>query len=339
MKIKNIIITFALLLGLIMVSCEGSFDFNKEQYKKVVYIMGGDNSFKIFDRTVLNLEQDKDTLYLTVGVGGSTTPDKDITVTIEDADSLFNAYNKSNFDIEKEKFAKILSPDFYTIASKTAVIKKGKSTTRIPVILKNLDKLSPDTTYFLDYKIKSVSNYELSKKNNEALYRIYYKNRWSTTKKTPNYNALAFSLGLKDNPGNDTVLISASPKVFPLSKNSVRATVGKFPFEKLEDINAYSFVIEIDKDVLLKTKDAEVHKVQIKKYKDMSVSQLDPTDPTNTFNNTFVDLKKQVAPGVFIHLKIFNLRFKYTLKDDNGVPVTRIIEERLKLQYLPQENM
>ncbi len=326
MKIKNIIITFTLLLGLTMVSCESSFDFNKEQYKKVVYIMGGDNSFKIFDRTVLDLAQDKDTLYLTVGVGGTTEPDKDITVTIEDADSLFNAYNKSNFDIKTEKFAKILSPDFYTIASKTVVIKKGTSTTRIPVVLKNLDKLSPDTTYFLDYKIKSISNYELSKENKEALYRIYYKNRWSTTKKTPNYNAIAFSLGLNSNPGNDTILISASPKVFPLTKNSVRATVGKYPFEKLEDINAYSFVVEVADDVLSKTQYEEVRKVQIKKYKEMSVTQLDPTDPANTFNNTFVDLKKQVAPGVFIHLKIFNLE-------------TRIMEERLKLQYIPQEEM
>ncbi len=336
MKIKNIILVFTLLLGLTMISCEGSFDFNKEQYKKVVYIMGGNAGFNVFDRTVLNLDQSKDTLYITVGVGGTNNPDKDTEVVIEDADSLFNAYNKSNFDIEKDKFAKILSPEFYTIATKKAVIKAGKSTAKIPVVLKNLHKLSPDTTYFLDYKIKSISNFELSKKNREAMYRIYYKNKWASTKNTLPYNAIALSLGLKPNPTNDTVMMSASPKVFPLTKKSVRITAGKFPFEKLKDINDYSFIVEVDDNVLSKTANEETYKVKIKKYKEMDVEQVDPTDPLNEYNNTFVKLRKQVSPGVFIYFKVFNLRFKFTVKDKNGQYETRILEEKLSLQYNPK---
>ncbi len=349
MKIRNIILAFTLLLGLVMVSCEGSFDFNKEQYKKVVYIMGGNEGFNIFNRTVLNLDQQTDTMYITVGVGGTNAPDKDIKVTIEEADSLFNAYNKSNFDIDTAQFAKILSPDFYTIASKTAVIKAGTSTAKIPVILKDLDKLSPDTTYFLNYKIGSVDTsldkYEISKEYNQAMYRIYYKNKWATTKKTKPYSAIAFSLGLNNNPGNDTILMSVSPKVFPLTKNSVRVTVGKFPFEKLEDINAYSFVIEVDENPIYTTDKTKTYKIQIKKYKDMSVEQLDPVDSKNLYNNTFVDLKKQVSPGVFIYFKVFKVRFKYRYqeKDDDGnfknEYTTRIIEERLKLQYNPKAEL
>ncbi len=338
MKTKNkIIVLFTLLLGVAMVSCEGSFDFNKEQYKKVVYIMGGNNSFQIYDRTVLNLEQPSDTiLYMTVGVGGTKKPDKDITVTIASADSLFNAYNKSNYDIDTAKFAKKLKPEFYTLPDTLkVVIKAGTTTAKVPVPVKNLGKLSPDTTYFLNYKILSVDNYEVSKEHREALYQIFYKNRWSNTKKVPNYIVSAFSMGLKNNPGNDTIRMSASPKLFPLTKNSVRVTVGKSKYEELEDINANSFVIEIDdKPFYEKEGKMKIYKVRVKRYKDMTVTQKDPVDPKNEFNNTFVD-EIQENVGVKRYYRIFNLRFEFTSKDSSGKSVTRLMEERLKVEYNP----
>ncbi len=320
-----------------MVSCEGSFDFNKEQYKKVVYIMGGNNPFKIFDRTVLDLEQPSDTiLYMTVGVGGTKKPNKDITVTIASTDSLFNAYNKSNYDIDTAKFAKMLKPEFYTLDDTLkVVIKAGTTTAKVPVYVKNLDKLSPDTTYFLNYKIVSVDNYEISEEYNQALYRIFYKNRWSNTKKTPNYIVSAASIGLKSNPGNDTILMSASPKLFPLTKNSVRVTVGKSKYETLEEINANSFIIEIDDNPFYeKEGKIKIYKVHIKKYKDMTVTQKDPTDPAYEYNNTFTD-EIQSSAGVKRYYKIFKLRFEFTSKDSSGKSVTRLMEEKLKIEYNP----
>ncbi len=329
MKTKNkIIVLFTLLLGVAMVSCEGSFDFNKEQYKKVVYIMGGNNPFKIFDRTVLDLQDPSDSImYITVGVGGTVNPKKDITVFIEPADSLFNAYNKSNFDIKTEEFAQILKPKFYTLTSTKAVIKAGTSTAKIPVVLRNLEQLSPDTTYFLNYKIASVDNYEISEVHHQALYQIYYKNSWANTKRAPIYSVTARIIN-----GSDTTRLSASPKVFPLTANSIRTVVGKRKFETLEEINDNSFVIEIDKDPFYETDKIKLHNVHIKKYKNLEVIQENPTDPKNLYNNTFTNEKRQISPGVYLYFKIFNLRFKF--KDGNTY---KLIEEELKIQYNPTE--
>lgn len=341
MKTK-IIIFLSLVMGLAMVSCEGSYDFEKEQYKKVVYIMGGTDDFHIFDRSVADLNQAQDTFYITVGVGGSLAPDQDVTVTIADADSLFNAYNKSNYDIDSAKFAQLLKPEFYTIASKKAIIKAGTSTATIPVVLKDLDKLSPDTTYFLNYQIENISAFEKSKDNSEALFRIYYKNRWSNTKKTAIYNLSAREMTYDvkaDTIQKDTTVMAGSPKVFPLTKNSVRVAVASTKYEKAEEIKANSFIIEIADQPISKTDKSEVYPVTIKQYGDMEVEQMNPTDPLSEYKNIFIDEKRQITPGVYTYFKHFLLRFKYQDPADKKGKKFKVIEKKLSVQYNPKEEL
>lgn len=337
MKTK-IIMFLSLVMGLAMVSCEGSFDFRKEQYKKVVYIMGGTDDFHVFDRSMANLENEKDTIYITVGVGGTLQPDQDVAVSITEADSLFHAYNKSNYDVDESKFAQMLKPSYYTIPSKKTVIKSGTSTAVIPVILNDLHKLSPDTTYLLNYKIGDISAYEKSDKNSEALFRIYYKNRWSNTKKIPIYNVSAKQMSYKNNAiQTDTTIIAASPKVFPLTKNSVRVVVGSMKYEKKEEIEANSFIIEIADKAIQKTDKSEVYPVKIKQYGSMEVEQMDATDPLSPYKNVFIDEKVQLKPGVYNYFRRFMLRFKY--EDPAKKGSYKVIEEKLSMQYNPKEEM
>ena len=69
-------------------------------------------SDRIYDRTTVKLsavEQGTASVKLVALLSGSQMADRDYHVTVAHDDSLFNAYNKSNFDVDSTKFAKLLS--------------------------------------------------------------------------------------------------------------------------------------------------------------------------------------------------------------------------------------
>ena len=107
----------------------------------------------------------EDTIYLVATVSGSQIRPNAHQVALLESDSLLKAYNKSNFDIEKEKFAKLLPDECYDFPNKELDIQAGTSKVMFPIYLKNLEKISPDSIYFLDYKIdqEKTPNYNPDK--------------------------------------------------------------------------------------------------------------------------------------------------------------------------------
>lgn len=330
MKTKHIYLIVCILIAYSFVRCsEGIFDFNQEQYKKTVYIMS--NNTMIYDRMTADMDKAEDTLYVTVGVGGTQATTENIAFSIELADSLLNAYNKSNFDIDTASYAKFLPLDNYTLPSLDGTIKKGENTAVIPVYLKHLDKLSPDSVYFLDIKIAHIDKFEINKNKKESLFRIHWKNKWSNTKNLPVYSVMAqkwtenkiWSIPLNDSiyqSNNDTSKISASPRIYPLTRNKVRVAAGSEKSGTLEEINSNSLILEI----------TENNNVIIKPYKNIRVEQI---NGSIEFPNRYIDEKIVTPGGQSTYYKTFMLHYRYKTNTAGNKWIR--LQERLRLQYNP----
>ncbi|MDD4198936.1 MAG: DUF4361 domain-containing protein [Paludibacter sp.] len=330
MKTKHIYFILCVFLAFSFARCtEGIFDFDQEQYKKTVYIMS--NNAMIYDRMTADLDKSEDTLYITVGVGGTLATTEDIAFTLEPGDSLFKAYNKSNFDIDSASYARLLPSENYTIPLLDGVIKAGENTAIIPVYLKKLDRLSPDSIYFLDYKIKQLNKFEINKDKKESLFRIHWKNKWSETKNVPIYSVMAqkwtenkiWSASLNDSiyqSNNDTSKISASPKIFPLGKNKVRVAAGSEKSGTLQEINSNSIMLEI----------TENNDVIIKPYQSIYVEQI---NGNTEYCNKYIDEKIVTPGGKCTYYKTFMLHYRYKTTGASNKWIR--MQERLRLQYNP----
>ena len=140
------------------------------------------------------MENGTASVQLVANLSGSQLADRDYHVTIAHDDSLFNAYNKSNFDIDSTKFARLLPADCYEDPAMTATIPSGSNKCLFDIKLKNLGKLSPDSTYFLNYKITSHDASEVATDNNKlggkldhVLIKVTWKNEYGSTAENWNY--------------------------------------------------------------------------------------------------------------------------------------------------------
>ena len=131
---KKFNIMLCTLIGVL--SACNEYDFDQEQYRNEVGLLS--NSSLIYDRQVANVGQEKDTIYLVATVSGSQISPNTHHVALLESDSLLKAYNKSNFDIEKEKFAKLLPDECYDFPNKELDIQAGTSKVMFPIYLKNL---------------------------------------------------------------------------------------------------------------------------------------------------------------------------------------------------------
>ena len=166
MKKYNYILGCA-LAALVLSSCN-NYDFEQNFYPHKVGLMAGSN--RIYDRTTVELsavENGTASVKLVANLSGSQLADRDYHVTIAHDDSLFNAYNKSNFDIDSTKFARLLPQNCYEDPALQGTIPAGSNKCLFDIKLKNLGTLSPDSTYFLDYKIVSHDASALATDNNK----------------------------------------------------------------------------------------------------------------------------------------------------------------------------
>ena len=105
------ILTIILCSALVMISGCDKYDFDQEQFRKEVNLLS--NSNLVYDRQVAELQQGGDTLFVVASLSGSQATDEPVTVVLQHSDTLVRAYNKSNFDINKARFAKYLPEECY----------------------------------------------------------------------------------------------------------------------------------------------------------------------------------------------------------------------------------
>ncbi len=328
---NSIKLVIAAILGLAFAACD-SYDFEQEQYKNEVNLLS--NSDLIYDRQVSKLQDGGDTIYIVAGLSGSQMSNKAFNVALKETDSLFNAYNKSNFDIETHRFAHILPMECYSFPELQMQIPVGQSQVKFPIYLKNLDKLSPDSIYFLNYKIDSLKTDGYNSKKKEVLLRIFKQNEFATTKTNTFYNyTSSYITTLSQNPGTPRRPTSSN-QVFPLGTDSVRMLAGDQNFgdykNALDNINRMSIKVTVGE----KTPENPLARfVAIEPYRSIDVVQLPPSD---MYNNTFIINIISTPDGRSTYYKEFRLHYKYRL---NSTQPYQEVKGILRLEYNPRADL
>ncbi len=245
-KILNIALLLLVAAG--MTGCNEDEQFEGELYKKIIYLLS--DSDKAF-QSVHELGEES-IGYVSVCVGGTEHIQSDVTIELEHDDEILASYNKINYDIDVDKFAKELAADKYSIPSYTVVMKAdSEDNYALMPIHVNPEGLSPDSIYMIPLRIKSVSNYEVNLDKQQVLYQVVLKNEYATMESTTYYQTVGnevreTSIGTSASGANTTRVIA------PLSKNQVRMFVGTHTYNPTnvtrEDIDKYAVILTINDD-------------------------------------------------------------------------------------------
>lgn len=326
---KNKILMAGLSCISLLAACN-EYDFNQEQYKNEAYIMS--NRELIYDRQVAEYSPEGFIVKLPLGLSGSQAASKQVNISVVKDDSLFNAYNKSNFDIDSARFAKLLPEANYEMQSMDAVIPKGSFTADIPIKLKNIETLSPDSVYFLDFKIDEHNSFTFNKKKSHVLMRIHWKNDYTTTQAATFYNYTSTTIVYVNADGSNTVRRPTNAnRVFPLGKNKVRLLAGSEDFgdykKAAPEIAKKSIVLEVKEQTY---GNPRAFKLAITPYKGIDVVQLNPIDE---YDNTYVLNVITTPDGRSTYYKEFRLHYKYRLAPNEPYKVVKAI---LRHSYNPR---
>lgn len=329
---KNVIkIAIVSFLGLTFAACS-SYDFDQEQYRNEVNLLS--NSDLVYDRQVAELKENGDTIFLVAGLSGSQLSTKPFKVGVEEADSLFNVYNKTNFDIDVTRFARWLPGECYTFPKMEMQIPAGESQVKFPIHLHNLERLSPDTTYFLNYKIDPLKTDAFNPRKKEVLLRIFVENDYATTRSNTFYNytssyitTLSIDAGVPKRP-------TSSNQVFPVGPNSVRMLAGDETFgdykNALNNINRMSITVTIGEKT---AKNPLARSVTIKPYKTIEVEQMPPFE---VYDNTYLINIISTPDGRSTYYKEFRLHYKYRLQPTHPFKEVKAI---LRMEYNPRADL
>jgi hypothetical protein len=302
----NIMIMLVLLAGI--VSCNEDEIFEREQYK-VVFALVSDEDHNVFN-VVHDLDEPESVGYVAASCGGTNVTDKDIKVTLVQAVEPFDTYNKDNFDVETDKFARRLPADKFDIDSYSLTIPAGERSGRLTVRVRP-DGLSPDSIYFIPLKVDDYSAYEVNPTKSDVLYRVRIKNKYAVQPTKSDYTNYTLR-GIYDGVNR----MGIKP-MHPLSSNKVRIMAGPDAFqEDVSVINTSCIILTIDAN----------NKVSISPYKDIEVEQVDG-DPD--FPNIF----KIDDDGYNIY-KTFLLSYKYKV---GSTTYTMKEELRIKLEENEKE--
>lgn len=253
MKVSRILLIAA--LPLCMIACNEDDQFDKELYKKVIYVLSGEDlTFPVNH----DLNQEETTGYISINCGGTKHIDTDVVVELESDDEALARYNKLNYDLNEAKFAHKLDAKYYDMPDMVTVLKADSENTysTIPVHVRP-EGLSPDSTYLIPLRIKSVSNYEINPDKQTVLYRVLLKNDYATQSPTIYYKTRGTDGTYKE--GTEEIEKSSpytlSRIVVPLTKNSVRCFVGMNTYELSnlteEAIRKYGMRITVNEDATL----------------------------------------------------------------------------------------
>lgn len=330
-KNKNLINAILVLAIIFTITSCDSYDFGQEQYKNELNLLS--NSSLIYDRQVANISLNGDTIYLVAGLSGTNSSKSAFNVGIIEEDSLFHAYNKSNFDIDVTRFAKILPEECYTLETKQMQINPGEFQARFPIYLKNLELISPDSIYFLDYELDPSTTSAFNSKKSKVLLRIFKSNEFATTKSNTFYNYTSSYVTVMVEDGA-VRRPTSSNQVFPLGHNSVRMLAGD---ESMGDyntakdrINARSIKVTVGDQT---SYNPASRMVTIEPYNAIDVVQMPPID---MYDNTYQIHSVSTPDGRSTYYKEFRLHYKYRI---NATDPYKEVKGILRMEFNPRAEL
>lgn len=309
MKILKKIILLATIIP-ILVACDNYGQFEEELYQKQVYLISGNDNIL---NMVCELDS-KDSLHnISISCSGTQSLDKDIEVTLETDTILFDKYNYNNFELDYEKYARLVDPKLYRFPTMTANLKASDENnySLLPFYIdpKNLLSLSVDSTYFIPVAIKEVSEYSIKEEKKNILVRIRLMNKYAETIKSTYYAMKGFS----GNSIDDNNPMTINKVVVPFTANSVRTTIGttsiKDPTEA--DIARTCIAIHVNEDntVNVTPFNAEAGTLEVEM---LQVSKEEY--PNFIYENVYVELPPKFPNGKIS--QSFLIYYKYRWRDN-----------------------
>lgn len=364
MKTNKIYVLAILLLSLGFAGCE-KFDFEAEQYKNVVYLLSDNDEFNTYNRAIADLNNEVDTVFLTVGLSGSVGAPTDIPVELTpyyfagrvdsasyetlDRDRLFYQYNKSRFDIDYVNWTNFLPESNYSFLPENmegsgtpgtvklkATIKQGESKVTIPVLVNNLHTLSPDSLYFLDYKLTNTNGVEVNNFKEDVLVPVYWKNNWTNSRNPISYDMFGdqhnWRLGSQVPTLNSERIITGSPILYPIAKNEIRMAAGIESIDagggrtKRQAIDDNSIVVIVNDD----------DSIDFRPYKNIKVEEVQPDDLFYDEFHTSRYFTEQImtTSGIPKNFKTFHLHYRYRTPTGSAI-VWTYCKITLRYEYQP----
>ncbi len=252
MKNKYMYLLFAATISL--TACHEDDQFKGELYKKVIYVLSDDNLL-MSEEHDLNMEESVG--HVSIGCGGTEHIQHDVTVELEYDEEAVPEYNRLNFDIDESKFAHELDPARYRIPSMSVTLKAESEDNyaTLPIYIK-AEGLSPDSTYLIPLRIKSVSDYEVNPDKTSVMYRVYLKNDYATQASTTIYRTRGTESYYNASEDRDVYgTFTLSRYVVPLTKNSIRCFAGMNTYDPAnltkEEIEKCAMQVIVNEDYTL----------------------------------------------------------------------------------------
>jgi hypothetical protein len=220
-KLRNISVMIAVMLATLLTGCSDESMYDKEMYHPVIYLLssGDQNIYTV----VIPFKESSPVTYISVGCGGSKSNPKEVTVVLgQDNNDLFDQYNRINFDIETDQFARLLPQSRYEIPSWTVTLPADSPDSYANMEVRvNQQGLSPDSIYFIPIAIQSVSQYEVNPEKSNMLLRIAVINDYAEQTATTVYTQKGTIT-----TGTTPSAVTGSKVVQPLSTDEVRFFAG-----------------------------------------------------------------------------------------------------------------
>jgi hypothetical protein len=292
-----------------MSSCNEAELFKQELYRNEFALISSDN-YNVF-AIVHDLRETESTGYVAVSMGGTNPTDKELIINLKEDEQLFDRFNKGNYDVDYDRYARLVPKSFYNIDDYTIRVPQGDIVGKMKIRMRP-EGLSPDSIYFISLAVDKFSAFEINPDKADILYRVLLKNYY--TKQTTSSNGVTYSLrGVLDG-GN----VIGSQTIFPLGSNSVRIMPANESFEgDTAVINRKSVVLTVGAD----------NKVTVTPFKHSYV-EMDDSDPL--YPNTF-----SIEYDGFNYFKTFLLHFKYR---NGGESNLKEVREELRLQFNPNDD-
>ena len=245
MKYLNICIITVFVVGLN--ACNRDELFEREQYKCVVGVLS-EGIFNIFaeEHDLAAGDAESYTVgHIAASAGGTLPTTVPITVYLTEDPDLLRSYNDLNFASESYRYACYLPSNRYIIDQSPVIhIPQGERNGRMRILVR-AEGLSPDSVYFIPFRVNRVSAYELNSNKSTVLYRVHLKNFWASTRSIPSYN----HRGLIYTNSTGTPAISMMVKqMYPVSGDEVRIFPGNTTFQSFEakDLGRWAIRLRMD---------------------------------------------------------------------------------------------
>ena len=231
----------------VLSSCSNGDEFFKEErYKKEIYVVS--DASQVFQAEYEMTKSDEAMKTLAFAVSGTNPIDRDVNIVVEKDEELLTEYNYNTYRDETDKYAHGLNEVDYILSSSSVTIKMGtefkNQVGKLPITLKTsvLENLSVDSIYFIPFRIKEASPYEINEDKRNVLYRIYKKNQYASQRKNTFYNSIGY-IG--------SAFFTSTKVVQPLSYNKIRVYVGGQVYstsDTKETINKNAMIITVNED-------------------------------------------------------------------------------------------